>query len=145
MSRNFPRARVQDNARLFVAELDLVDGKAGVAEKAFRQVLADPKADAKVREDGLSRLIAVAADKEDWPSARELAEKFVAQFPKSADLSLVRLNLAASQLGLKDPGGGPENARRAETRNAQPGSESPEWSARVWILLGRGLLSTKEI
>ena len=53
------------------------------AEKAFREVLADPKADAKVREDGLSRLIAVAADKEDWASVRELAEKFLAQFPKS--------------------------------------------------------------
>ena len=52
--QEFPTSTAQDNSRLFLAELDLVDGKAGVAEKTFREVLADPKADPKVREDGLS-------------------------------------------------------------------------------------------
>ena len=68
--RDFPESSTQNKARLFLAELDLLDGKVTVAEKAFRDVLADPKSDAKVREDGLSRLIAVAADKEDWKSVQ---------------------------------------------------------------------------
>ena len=133
--KEFPESPVQNKARLFLAELDLVDGKASVAEKAFRQVLADPKADAKVREDGLSRLVAVAADKEDWPSVNELARKFISQFPKSGDLGLVQLNLAASQLGLKDPAAAQKTLVELKREIAKPGSEPPEWSARVWILL----------
>ena len=141
--QEFPASTAQDNARLFLAELDLVDGKAGVAEKTFREVLADPKADPKVREDGLSRLIAVAADKEDWASARELAEKFVAQFPKSADLSLVRMNLAAAQLGLKDPVAAEKTL--VELKRQMSGSAaSAEWSARVWVLLAEAFYQQKK-
>ena len=141
--QEFPASTAQNNARLFLAELDLVDGKAGVAEKTFREVLADPKADAKVREDGLSRLIAVAADKEDWANARELAEKFVAQFPKSADLSLVRMNLAAAQLGLKDPAAAEKTL--VELKRQMSGSAaSAEWSARVWVLLAEAFYQQKK-
>ncbi len=141
--QEFPTSTAQDNARLFLAELDLVDGKAGVAEKTFREVLADPKADPKVREDGLSRLIAVAADKEDWASARELAEKFVAQFPKSADLSLVRMNLAAAQLGLKDPAAAEKTLLELK-RQMSGSAASAEWSARVWVLLAEAFYQQKK-
>ena len=133
--QDFPESAAQDSARLFLAELDLLDGKATVAEKAFREVLADPKADAKVREDGLSRLIAMAADKEDWQGVREMADKFLAQFPKSPDVLLVRLNLAASQLGLKDPAAAQKTLVELKRELSGPGRETAAWSARVWILL----------
>jgi cellulose synthase operon protein C len=141
---DFPESTAQDSARLFLAELDLLDGKSDIAEKAFRDVLADPKADAKVREDGLSRLIAVAADKEDWTVVRELAEKFLAQFGKSADAPLVRLNLAAAHLGLKDPAAAQKILVELQHDINSAEGESAEWSARVWILLAEALYQQKK-
>ncbi len=140
----FPESPAQDNARLFLAELDLLDGKASVAEKAFREVLADPKADAKVREDGLSHLIAVTADKEDWTSVRELAGKFLAQFPKSADVRLVQLNLAASQVGLKDPAAAEKTLVELKREVSGAGGQTAEWSARVWVLLAEAFYQQKK-
>jgi TolA-binding protein len=137
--RDFPESATQDSARLFLAELDLLDGKSSVAEKVFREVLADPKADVKVREDGLSRLIAVAADKEDWTNVRDLAEKFLVQFPKSRDVGLVRLNLAASQLGLKEPAAAEKTLVELKREISGTGKETAEWSARVWVLLAEAL------
>jgi cellulose synthase operon protein C len=141
--QEFPDSAAEDKARIFVAELDLLDGKAGVAEKTFREVLADPKADAKVREDGLSRLIAVAADKEEWSNVRELAEKFLAQFPKSADLGLVRLNLAAAQLGLKDPAAAEKTLVDLKRELGGPAANA-DWSARVWVLLAEAYYQQKK-
>jgi len=142
--RDFPESSAQNSARLFLAELDLLDGKVSVAEKAFRDVLADPKADAKVREDGLSRLIAVAADKEDWTSVQNLAGKFLAQFPTSPDIRLVRLNLAASQLGLKDPAAAEQTLVKLQREFSDAGGETPDWSARVWVLLAEAFYQEKK-
>jgi tetratricopeptide (TPR) repeat protein len=142
--RDFPESSAQNNARLFLAELDLLDGKVTVAEKAFRDVLADPKADAKVREDGLSRLIAVAADKEEWTSVQNLAGKFLAQFPASPDIRLVRLNLAASQLGLKDPAAAEQTLVKLQREISDAGGETPDWSARVWVLLAEAYYQEKK-
>ena len=140
---DYPESSAHDNARLFVAELDLVDGHSGAAEKVFREVLADPKADQKTRQDGLSRLIAVAADREEWSSVRELAEKFLSQFAKSPDSPLVRLNLAAAQLGLKKP----EVAEKALTglkQQVADANDPPDWAARIWILLAESQYQQKK-
>ena len=45
------------------------------------------------------------------------------------------MNLAASQLGLKDPAAAQKTLVELKREIAKPGSEPPEWSARVWILL----------
>ena len=140
---DYPQSSAHDNARLFLAELDLVDGHSGAAEKVFREVLADPKADQKARQDGLSRLIAVAADKEEWSSVRELAEKFLSQFAKSPDSLLVRLNLAAAQLGLK----GPEVAEKTLTelkKQLTDANDTPDWAARIWTLLAESQYQQKK-
>jgi cellulose synthase operon protein C len=143
IASDYSESSARDNARLFLAELDLADGNFGAAEKVFREVLADPKADQKARQDGLSHLIAVAADKEEWPSVRELAEKFLSQFPKSSDALLVRLNLAAAQLGLKEP----EVAEKTLTelrRQLADTNDAPDWVARIWILLAESQYQQKK-
>jgi cellulose synthase operon protein C len=142
--RDYPESTVHDNARLFLAELDLVDGKSGAAEKVFREVLADPKADQKIREDGLSRLIAVAADKEEWTSVRQLAEKFLTQFANSSNAPLVRLNLSAAQLGLKDPAVAEKTLTDLKRQFAESASDPPEWAARIWILLAEAEYQQKK-
>lgn len=142
--RDYPESSAHDNARLFLAELDLVDGKSGEAEKAFREVLADPKADQKTREDGLSRLIAVAADKEEWSSVRQLAETFLSQFSNTPDTPLVRLNLAAAQLGLKEPAVAEKTLTELKKQLTDSASDPPEWAARTWVLLAEAEYQQKK-
>ncbi len=114
------------------------------AEKVFRDVLADPKANQKTREAGLSRLIALAADKEEWTSVRELAEKFLSQFPTSPDAPLVRLNLGAAQLGLKQPSVAETTLSDLKRQSADTASPPPEWAARVWVLLAEAEYQQKK-
>jgi cellulose synthase operon protein C len=140
---DYPESSAHGNARLFLAELDLVDGHSEAAEKVFREVLADPKADQKTRQDGLSRLIAVAADKEEWSSVQELAEKFLSQFSKSPDSFLVRLNLAAAQLGLKEPGVAEKTLTELNKQLADA-SDPPDWAARSWVLLAESQYQQKK-
>jgi cellulose synthase operon protein C len=142
--RDHPGSAVSDKARLFLAELDLVEGKSGDAEKVFREVLADPKADRKVREDGLSRLIAVAADKEEWTSVQQLAEKYLTQFSKGPDAALVRLNLAAAQLGLKQPAVAEKTLTDLKSQFAETAGDLPQWAARIWVLLAEAEYQQKK-
>ena len=140
---DYPESSAQDHARLFLAELDLVDGHSDSAEKVFREVLADPKADQKTRQDGLSRLIAVTADKEEWSSVQDLADKFLSQFAGSPDALLVRLNLAAAQLGLKQPGEAEKTLTELKKQLAKA-NDPPDWAARIWTLLAESQYQQKK-
>lgn len=143
--RDFPESSANDHARLFLGELDLLDGKNAVAEKTFREVLSNPNADQKAREDSLARLIALVVDRQEWSKVRELAGQFLTQFPKSADRRLVQLHLAAAQLGLDDAPRAEKvlTAIKAEIL-ADGKKEPPDWAARVWILLAEAQYQQKK-
>jgi cellulose synthase operon protein C len=139
----FPESSVQDDARLFLAELDQMDGKTDAARRSFHDLLADSKSDAKVRENSLLRLVGLAVDQEDWRSVNELAGRFLAEYPASAQARLVRLHLASAQLGLKKPAEAEKNLAKLkdEITKAQA---PPDWSARVWILLAEAFHRQKK-
>jgi len=142
--RDFPESPANDNARLFAAQLDLADGKTDAAAKTFHELLANPKADAKVREAGMARLIALAVDKEDWGTVRQLAEKFLVDFKSSADVPVVRLDLASAQLGLKDAPAAEKTLGLLKQEITFAKAPPADWAARVWVLLAEAYYQQKK-
>jgi TolA-binding protein len=140
--RDFPDSAVNDNARLFLAELNLAEGKNDEAERALRDLQADPKADAEVREDSLARLVALAGERQDWPRARELSSRFLNEFAAGRERHLVRLHLASAQLGLKQPA---EAEKTLASLKSELGSAAgqTDWAPRVWILLAEAFHQQK--
>ena len=56
----------------------------------------------------------------------------------------MRLNLAASQLGLKDPAAAEQTLVKLQREFSDARGETPEWSARAWVLLAEALYQEKK-
>ena len=56
----------------------------------------------------------------------------------------MRLNLAAAQLGLKDPAAAEKTLVELKRQMSGTGGETPEWSARVWVLLAEAFYQQKK-
>ncbi|HXY37024.1 MAG TPA: tetratricopeptide repeat protein, partial [Planctomycetaceae bacterium] len=135
VERDFPASAVASKARLFLAELDAQEGQVNPAEKTLRELIADTAADAKTREDALARLVTLSADKQDWKSVRELAQKYLAEFPNGIDLRVVRLQSAAAELRLKQWATAEKMLDGLVDELKKEAGQPAAWWPNAWILL----------
>jgi cellulose synthase operon protein C len=135
IAREFPASAAQPKARLFLAELDAQGGQAASADKMLRGLVSDNAADAKTREDALARLVTLASEKQQWKSVRELAQKYLAEFPKGPDVRVVRLQGASADLRLNDAPAAEKTLADLLRELKADGSQAAPWWPNVWILL----------
>ncbi len=135
-----PNSDLADNARLSLAESDLIADKLDAARKAFEELVASDKSDAEVKERSLYQLIVLAVDQQRWADVRTLGEQLPVQFPNSvhrwyASYSVVEAIL--SNVKATEPDLDVVKQRltvlRAEQENAAV-TVLP-WFDRVWVLL----------
>jgi len=135
-----PDSDLADNAKLSLAESDLIAERLDAAKQAFEQLLASDKSDAEVKERSLYQLLILAVDQQQWAEVRQFADRLIAEFPASphrwyASYSIVEsilANMKATEAEL-------ENAReRLNTLRKEQGNpevKSLTWFDRVWVLL----------
>jgi TolA-binding protein len=144
IEREFPGSKMEREARLRLAKLDAQEGQANPAEKTFRSLIADSGADAKTREDALANLVTLSADKQEWKNVRDLAQKYLTEFPKGVDTRVVRLQLASAELRLNDAASAgktlAELLRELKGDTGQPAA----WWPNVWILLAESQYQQKK-
>ena len=135
-----PNSDLADNAKLSLAESDLIADKLDAARKAFEELVASDKSDAEVKERSLYQLIVLAVDQQRWADVRTLAEQLPTQFPNSAHrwyasysvVESILANVKASEPDL-DLARQRLTALRAEKDNAAV--NALPWFDRVWVLL----------
>ena len=135
-----PDSPLADNARLSLAESDLIAERLDAARQAFEQLLASDKSDAEVKERSLYQLLVLAVDQQRWADVRPLADRLTADYPASphrwyASYSVVESilsNLKAPDQEL-DAARDRLNALRKEQDN--PAVKSLPWFDRTWVLL----------
>ncbi len=93
-----PDSDLADNARLSLAESDLVNENLAEARKAFESLLASRKSDAEVKERSLYQLIVLAVDQHRWADVRLLSERMAQEFPDSQHLVYAQYSEAESIL-----------------------------------------------
>jgi cellulose synthase operon protein C len=144
IEREFPASPVEPKARLFLAELDAQEGQANPAEKTLRGLVADGGADAKTREDALARLVTLSADKQEWKNVRDLAQKYLVEFPKGLDERVVRLQAASADLRLHEaPAAEKTLSDLVRDLKSDPGAALPWWP-NAWILLAESQYQLKK-
>jgi cellulose synthase operon protein C len=144
VGREFPGSAVEPKARLFLAELDAQEGQANPAEKTLRGLVTDGAVDAKTREDALARLVTLSADKQEWKSVREGAQKYLAEFPKGVDARVVRLQAASADLRLNDAPGAEKALLDLMKELKGDGGPSAAWWPNVWIVLAESQYQQKK-
>ena len=134
-----PDSELADNARLSLAESDLIAEKFDDARKAFEQLLASEKSDAEVKERSVYQLLVLAVEQQRWADVIPLANKLVADYPNSpqrwyATYSIaeaILANVKATELELEVAR---EKVTALRKEQDNPELKSQVWFDRVWVL-----------
>ncbi|MDA0832061.1 MAG: tetratricopeptide repeat protein [Planctomycetota bacterium] len=139
-----PDSELVDNARLSLAESDLVAGKLPEARKVFQELEASQASDADVQEISLYRLIGITIDLEEWDEAAKWSLQLETRFPDSEFVWFSRFQKAEALFhqGKLDEAFAALNLLKAEKKNEAVAKAS--WFPRVFILLGEIHLRRKE-
>ncbi len=139
-----PDSELADNARLSLAESDLIAGKLEPAAKAFTELQSDPKSDKKVQQVSLYRLIEINLELQKWELVDKFSKELLKRFPENeyaafaqfheAEAALYQNQVESAQAALlklaaKD---------RLETLSQEP------WYPRVWVLLAETYFRQKK-
>lgn len=136
--KEVPDSDLADNAKLSLAESDLLADRLDKARQAFDDLRKSPQADETVRERAHYQSIILAMDQRRWEDVKSLTAEFRQVFPASPLTGYVSYCAIEAQLG--DPQAAPEVFAAAEKQLqeqiAQPmPQEVPPWYPRLWVLL----------
>lgn len=133
-----PDSPLADNARLSLAESDLVAGKLDQAKKAFEELSTSDKSDAEVKERSAYQLLILAVEQKRWADVRPLSERLERDFPESRYRTYARYAQAEAILSNADAG---EEALAKAKENlaavmqaATEGLAKDAFEGRAWVL-----------
>jgi TolA-binding protein len=138
-----PESDLADNARFSLAESDLNSDRLKAAQRAFRKLEADSKADDEVRETSLFHLVGIAVENREFKEIVTVSEQLLKRYPQSKHRYNVRFYRAEAQFQLNQF----DEANRALSelkRETDLTATKADWFPRVWILLGELQLRRKE-
>ena len=95
-------------------------------------------------EDALARLVTLSADKQEWKNVRELAQKYLTEFPKGVDARVVRLQGASADLHLSDAPAAEKTLVDLMKELKGDGGQAAAWWPNVWILLAESQYQQKK-
>lgn len=130
-----PTSDLADNARLSLAESDLVSGKLDDARQKFQALEKDPQSDETVQQTSLYQLIGIGVEKRDWADVRVRCEALAMRFPKSKYHWFAEMHWAEADLNLMEA---PKAIERLKTVIAQKGDAvvaNEPWFGQAWVLL----------
>ena len=138
--RETPDSEFADNARLSLAESDLLAERLEPARKEFEDLVASDKSDAEVKERALYQLLVLAVDQQRWKDVRQLAGRMTTDFPDSpqrlyATYSVCEAILADPKSSDQELDGTRDSLNGLRKLQDNPDVRSLVWFDRVWVLL----------
>lgn len=138
--RDVPDSDLADNARLSLAESDLLSDRLAAAQQAFEELRRSPRSDEQVKERAHYQLIVLAMDagQQRWSDVKSLATEFAASYPDSAQRPYVEY--CRLEALLADPRATMDVLVAAEQQLVEqmkptPPKEALSWFPRLWVLL----------
>lgn len=139
----FPQSEFAPNARLSLAESDMVAGRLEAALAAFRLLDADKTYPEQVREISLTNMIDILAAGRQWPEVLELANRFDATFPNSPSAPQIDLFQAEGLLNTSDYDAASMLVDQLRAGIQDGSVKAEKWADRVWILAAEIALAEK--
>lgn len=139
-----PDSDLADNARLSLAESDLIAAKLGEATKAFEALEASPKSDAKVQEVSLYRLIEINLELQKWDLVEKYSQALLKRFPENEYAAFAQFHQAEAALHQNQV-----DAAQAELLKLVDSKKTSElsqatWYPRAWVLLAETYFRQKK-
>ncbi len=139
-----PDSDLADNARLSLAESDLVAGKLDTAAKAFEALQASPKSDKKVQQVSLYRLIEINLEQQKWDPVKKYSAELLKRFPKNEYAAFAQFHQAEADLYQNQiPAAQTKLLKLLDQKNSAKWSKE-SWYPRAWVLLAETYFRQKK-
>ncbi len=139
-----PDSDLADNARLSLAESDLIAGKLPEAAKAFDELQASPKSDEKVQQVSLYRLIEINLELKKWDLVDKFSKALLKRFPKNEYAAFAQFHEAEAALHQNQiEAAQAELLKLLEKEKTAELSQAP-WYPRAWVLLAETYFRQKK-
>jgi TolA-binding protein len=132
-----PDSELADNARLSLAESELVAGKLEPARTKFQALSKDPKSDPAVRQTAMFQLLGIATELRNWDEVRQTADTLMSSFPMSKHFWYAQMRRAEADLNSMQVTKAVEGLQKVIAQKDQPDSTvaTESWFGQAWILL----------
>lgn len=142
--KDVPASDLADNARLSLAESDLVSGKLDVAKQKFQELEKDPKSDETVQQVALYQLIQVNAEQHNWAEIRRYSDALNTRFPQSKYHWLAEFHGAEADLNLMDVTKAIPRLKAIVAQKGDAAIANEPWFGEAWKLLAEAQLRDKQ-
>lgn len=130
-----PDSELADNARLSLAESELLAGKVDVARDAFVALEKDVKSDLLVQEAALFQLLGIATVKSDWMGMATIAESLSSRFPMGKHFWFSEMKRGEAALNLGEIDRATQLLQKVIDQRNSPEVANQDWFGDAWVLL----------
>lgn len=135
-----PNSSLADDARLSLAESELVAGHVDAARQAFQRLLSNDQTSPEVRERALYQLIAVAVEQQQWSDVSRLTDELRNRFPEGRYAAYAAFYKAEALLRQAKPSAEDLTTARKlllalKAEQDTPAVAKAEWFPLVWVSL----------
>jgi cellulose synthase operon protein C len=144
LASEYPSSPLADNARLILAESDLLAGRLDDARRAFQTLTSNPQSDETVQQRSLYQLMQVELDAKRWDELRKVCQDSLTRFPEGtyrrdaqwrwANADFYAGEYAAAKPRLEQLLAGSNDAALKQTA----------WISQVWVMLAETHFKLKE-
>lgn len=139
-----PRSPLVYNARLVLAESDMLAGRLADAQKAFLELKDANSAPDNVRQSALYNLVTISDRSEADADIQKYADEYLSRHPGGEFANHVKLFQAETLIRQQKTDEAKPILAGIRTDILKPNAENEMWHGRVWVVLGEIQLRDKE-
>jgi len=140
----YPQSPLAWNARVILAESELLADRLGPAREQFSAVAGNPQAEPGAAERALHQLQNMAREGGDWKEVRRLADESLTRFPTGSYRPESEFARAESLLMLEQVAEARAGLEALRARQAEPAVGEKGWFGRVFVRLAEAALREKQ-
>ena len=135
LADQFPESPLADNARLSLAESELVAGHLDEARRQFERLAADAKSDDTVRQRSLFQLMQVDLELKRWDDLRKTAGDLLTRYPEGAYRYDAEWKLATADFHNQAFKPAQERLLKLKSMREEAVVRDAAWLPQVWVML----------
>lgn len=135
ITKEFPNSSVADNARLSLAESDLIAGKLEAARAEFASLATGDGSDEQVQQRSLYQILRIDLERKDWDALRKTGADSLKRFPEGKYRWDAEFSVAEADFQQEKYPAARDRLLRLVEHKQTPEVAAAPWFPRLWLLL----------
>lgn len=144
LATDHPNSALADNARLSLAESELVGGKIDAARSQFASLAASDKSDDVVRQRAWYQIAHIELESRRWEDLRKTCRESLAKYPAGTYRWDMEFHWAEADFQLTAYKEARDRLLRIKVEKDNPAVKPLAWFPRVWVLLAESQFRLKQ-